>query len=69
MFIADPSTMSPGGENLFFPIVIAGLLFNTVGKLLSAARIKGNFEVLTSGGVKSSLLPVRNKELARGKKL
>ncbi len=65
MFIADPSTMSPGGENLFFPIVIAGLLFNTVGKLLSAARIKGNFEVLTSGGVKSSLLPVRNKELAR----
>ena len=65
MFVADPSTMSPGGENLFFPIAIAGLLFNTVGKLLSAIRIKDNFEVLTSGGKKSALLPVRNKELAR----
>lgn len=65
MFVADPSTMASGGENLFFPVVITGLLFNTVGKMLSAARIKHNFEVLTSGGKKSSLLPVRNKELAR----
>lgn len=65
MFIADPSTMAKGGENLFFPIVIAGLFFNTVGKLLSSARIKNNFEVLTTGGKKSALLPVRNKELAR----
>ncbi len=64
-FIADPSAMSPGGENLFFPIVILGLFFNTVGKLLSAARIKNNFEILTSGTEKSALLPVRNKELAR----
>ena len=64
-FIADPSAMSPGGENLFFPITILGLFFNTVGKLLSAARIKNNFEVLTTGKGKSSLLPVRNRELAR----
>ena len=64
-FIADPSAMSPGGENLFFPITILGLFFNTVGKLLSAARIKNNFEVLTTGKGKSALLPVRNKELAR----
>ena len=65
LFVADPSAMASGGENLFFPVVIAGLLFNTVGKILSAARIKNNFEVLTSGGKKSALLPVRNKELAR----
>ncbi|MBR5309805.1 MAG: hypothetical protein IKU42_01615 [Oscillospiraceae bacterium] len=65
MFITDPSTMANGGENLFFPIVVTGLLFNTIGKLLSAARIKNNFDVLTSGGKKSALLPVRNKELAR----
>lgn len=64
-FIADPSMMSPGGENLFFPITIFGLFFNTVGKILSAARIKNNFEVLTTGKGKSALLPVRNKELAR----
>ena len=64
-FIADPSAMSPGGENLFFPITILGLFFNTVGKMLSAARIKNNFEVLTTGKGKSDLLPVRNKELAR----
>ncbi len=64
-FIADPSAMSPGGENLFFPIVILGLFFNTIGKLLSALRIKNNFEVLTTGKKKSALLPVRNKELAR----
>ncbi|MBP1569908.1 MAG: cation-translocating P-type ATPase [Oscillospiraceae bacterium] len=64
-FIADPSAMSPGGENLFFPITILGLFFNTIGKLLSAARIKNNFEVLTTGKKKSSLLPVRNRELAR----
>ena len=64
-FIADPSAMSPGGENLFFPITVLGLFFNTVGKLLSAARIKNNFEVLTTGKGKSSLLPVRNRELAR----
>ena len=64
-FIADPSAMSPGGENLFFPITVLALFFNTVGKLLSAARIKNNFEVLTTGKGKSSLLPVRNRELAR----
>lgn len=64
-FIADPSAMSMGGENLFFPITILGLFFNTVGKILSAARIKNNFEVLTDGKDKSALLPVRNKELAR----
>ncbi|MBQ7874432.1 MAG: hypothetical protein IJ306_04630 [Oscillospiraceae bacterium] len=64
-FIADPSAMAPGGENLFFPIAILGLFFNTVGKLLSAKRIKDNFKVLTSAGTKSALLPVHNKELAR----
>ncbi len=64
-FIADPSAMSPGGENLFFPITVLGLFFNTIGKLLSSARIKNNFEVLTTGKKKSALLPVRNKELAR----
>ena len=64
-FIADPSAMSPGGENLFFPITILGLFFNTIGKILSAARIRKNFDVLTTGKGKSALLPVRNKELAR----
>ena len=64
-FIVNPSSMSPGGENLFFPIAILGLFFNTIGKILSAARIKNNFEVLTTGKKKSALLPVRNKELAR----
>lgn len=64
-FIAEPAAMSPGGENLFFPITVLGLFFNTVGKLLSSARIKNNFEVLTVGKGKSALLPVRNKELAR----
>ena len=64
-FIADPSAMSPGGENLFFPITLLCLFFNTVGKILSAARIKNNFNVLTTGKGKSSLLPVRNRELAR----
>ena len=64
-FIAEPAAMSPGGENLFFPITILGLFFNTIGKILSAARIKNNFEVLTTGKEKSALLPVRNKELAR----
>lgn len=64
-FIVDPSTMSLGGENLFFPVAILGLLFNTLGKILSAARIKKNFNVLTSKSAKSALLPVRNKELAR----
>lgn len=64
-FIADPSAMSPGGENLFFPITVLGLFFNTVGKLLSSTRIRNNFDVLTTGKGKSALLPVRNKELAR----
>ncbi len=64
-FIVNPSAMSQGGENLFFPIAILGLFFNTIGKILSAARIKNNFEVLTTGKKKSALLPVRNKELAR----
>ncbi len=64
-FIANPSAMSPGGENLFFPVAILGLFFNTVGKLLASSRIKKNFGVLTQEGQKSALLPVRNKELAR----
>lgn len=64
-FIADTSAMSPGGENLFFPITLLCLFFNTVGKILSAARIKNNFNVLTNGKGKSALLPVRNRELAR----
>ena len=64
-FIADPSAMSPGGENLFFTITLLCLFFNTIGKLLSAARIKNNFKVLTTGKKKSALLPVRNRELAR----
>ncbi len=64
-FVIDPSAMSSGGENLFFPITILGLFFNTIGKLLSANRIKNNFEVLTSEGEKSALLPVHNRELAR----
>ena len=64
-FVIDPASMSSGGENLFFPITILGLFFNTLGKLLSAARIKNNFEVLTSEGQKSALLPVHNRELAR----
>ncbi len=64
-FIAEPSAMSPGGENLFFPITVLGLFFNTIGKILSAARIRKNFEILTTGKGKSALLPVRNKELAR----
>ncbi len=64
-FIANPSAMSPGGENLFFPVAILGLLFNTLGKILSATRIKNNFDVLVEGQEKSALLPVRNRELAR----
>ena len=43
-FIVNPSAMSQGGENLFFPIAILGLFFNTIGKILSAARIRRNFE-------------------------
>ncbi len=64
-FVIDPSAMSSGGENLFFPIMILGLFFNTLGKLFSAIRIKNNFEVLVSEGQKSALLPVHNRELAR----
>ena len=64
-FIIDPSAMSAGGENLFFPITILSLFFNAVGKILSASRICKNFDILTSEGERSSLLPVRNKELAR----
>lgn len=64
-FVIDPSTMSAGGENLFFPITILNLFFNAVGKIFSASRICKNFDILTSEGERSSLLPVRNKELAR----
>lgn len=64
-FIVNPSAMYSGGENLFFPITVLGLFFNTIGKLLSAVRIKNNFEILTTGSGKSALLPVHNKELAR----
>ena len=65
LFIADPGAMSSGGENLFFPITLFGLICNTIGKILSASRIKKNFKVLTTGDKKSALLPVHNKELAR----
>lgn len=64
-FVIDPSSMSSGGENLFFPITLLCLLFNTVGKSLSAKRIGDNFETLVSGKDQSALLPVHNKELAR----
>lgn len=64
-FVIDPSSMSSGGENLFFPITFLCLLFNTVGKSLSAKRIGDNFETLVSGKDQSALLPVHNKELAR----
>lgn len=64
-YIMDPSAMSSGGENLFFPITILGLFFNTLGKYFSALRIKKNFEVLTGSKDSSALLPVHNKELAR----
>lgn len=64
-YIVDPSAMSAGGENLFFPITILGLFFNTVGKYFSAERIKKNFEILATNSDCSALLPVHNKELAR----
>ena len=64
-FVIDPASMSSGGENLFFPITLLCLLFNTVGKVLSAKRICDNFETLVSGKDQSALLPVHNKELAR----
>lgn len=64
-FVIDPTSMSSGGENLFFPITLLCLLFNTIGKALSAKRIGDNFETLVSGKDQSALLPVHNKELAR----
>lgn len=64
-FVIDPAAMSSGGENLFFPITLLCLLFNTVGKMLSSKRIVDNFETLVSGKNQSALLPVHNKELAR----
>lgn len=64
-FVIDPTSMSSGGENLFFPITLLCLLFNTIGKVLSSKRIADNFETLVSGKSQSALLPVHNKELAR----
>lgn len=64
-FVVDPASMSSGGENLFFPITLMCLWFNTIGKALSAKRIGDNFRTLVDGKDQSALLPVHNKELAR----
>lgn len=63
-FAAMPSAMAADGANLFFPITLLTLFFNTFGKLLSASRVKKNFEALNKEGEKSALLTVHNKELA-----
>lgn len=65
LFIMDPGSMPSGGENLFFPVVVLGLLFNTIGKVLNSLRIRNNFRLLTEDRDKNALIPVHNKELAK----
>ncbi len=64
-FVLAPDKMAAGGENLYFPLAILSLVFNTVGKLLMMSRISANFDELIKPGEKSALLPVHNRELAR----
>lgn len=63
--VIRPENILAGGANLYFPIAILSLLFNTVGKLFSSGRIIHNFRALTEGEGKHSLLPVHNRDLAR----
>lgn len=63
--VIRPENILAGGTNLYFPVAILTLLFNTVGKLFSSSRIIHNFRALTEGEGKHSLLPVHNRELAR----
>ncbi len=63
--VIDPGNILAEGMNLYFPVAILSLFFNTVGKLFSSARIIHNFKSLTEGENKHSLLPVHNRELAR----
>ena len=56
-FVLAPDKMAEGGENLYFPLAILSLVFNTVGKLLMMSRISANFDELIKPGEKSALLP------------
>ncbi|HXK77863.1 MAG TPA: hypothetical protein PKY19_05215 [Oscillospiraceae bacterium] len=63
--VIHPENILAGGMNLYFPIAILALFFNTVGKLFSSTRIIRNFKSLTEGEGKHALLPVHNRDLAR----
>jgi len=63
--VIRPENILAGGMNLYFPLAILSLLFNTVGKMFSSTRIIRNFKSLTEGEGKHALLPVHNRDLAR----
>lgn len=57
--------MATPGVHFYFPIVIAGLLFNILGKLFLISRVQKNFRVVSSDYEKHALLMVGDRNLSQ----
>ena len=57
--------MATPGVHFYFPIVIAGLLFNVLGKLFLVSRVQQNFRVVSSDCEKHALLMVGDRNLSQ----
>lgn len=60
-----PEHVQDSGVNLYFPIIMLTLLFNTLGKLMLVDRTHRNFLVVSSKRPKKAVLRLEDNELAR----
>lgn len=57
--------MTTPGVHFYFPIVIAGLFFNILGKIFLISRVQRNFRVVSSDYEKHALLMVGDRTLSQ----
>lgn len=62
--LANPSLVSRGICNVFVPVAIVSLIFNTIGKLLIVGRTASNFQYISGDFERYAVFTVENEEKA-----
>ncbi|WP_312643643.1 hypothetical protein [Hydrogenoanaerobacterium sp.] len=63
--ILNPASLGDNNIHLYFAVAVAGLIFNTMGKMFTVGRVTGNFRFISSSAQKYTVQSLNKRELGR----
>lgn len=61
--LASPGSLNTRMVNLYFPLAVLGILFNTIGKIMFVDRIIANFKIVSANYQKYAAVKVPSQDL------